>query len=108
MSTKFYDIVLSYGSTTAHSEFACGGIKLIIFNPDDEFYTMPMVEDAILNGHVVKCTKISDLINDIKELHNKKIQFSKKFLDSREDLIFQFKGKSSQNVANIILNQFEK
>jgi UDP-N-acetylglucosamine:LPS N-acetylglucosamine transferase len=103
-----YDLVISYGSTTAHSEFACGGVKLIIFNPDDEFYTMPMVDDAILNGHVLKCTKINCLITNIKELHNKKIQFSQKFITSRNDLIFQFKGKSGKNVANTILSKIKK
>lgn len=103
-----FDLVLSYGTTYAHTELSSSEIKLIILDPKNEFVRQPLVIEGVESGHVVICNAFENLLISINELLSKKTNLTDNFLKRREKLFFKFDGKSGERVANEILKITKK
>jgi hypothetical protein len=101
-----HDIVISYGHTHAHTELACG-IKFILLDEGLDLPLMPLVQEGISSGHIVKCKSFKELIPTIQSILQKKIEFTDEFIKAREKLFFKFDGKSGERAANAILETIE-
>lgn len=98
-----FDLVLSYGTTYAHTELSSSMIKLVILDPKNEFIRQPLIIEGIESGHVVICNAFENLLISINELLSRKTNLTDDFLKKREKLFFKFDGKSGERVAEEIL-----
>lgn len=98
-----FDLVLSYGTTYAHTELSSSEIRLIILDPKNEFVRQPLVIEGVESGHVVICNAFENLLISIHELLSKKTNPTDEFLKKREKLFFKYDGKSGERVAYEIL-----
>lgn len=99
-----FDVVLTYGFSTIHTELSSLGIKTVFFEVDSSFIKMPMLNEGIVSGHIVKCEHFSDLLSTIHSLFKKEISLSDVFLNQREKLFYNFDGKSGQRVSQLLLD----
>lgn len=99
-----FDVVLTYGFSTIHTELSSLGIKTVFFEIDSSFLKMPMLNEGITSGHIVKCANFSDLLPAIHSLFKKEISLSDDFLKQREKLFYKFDGKSGQRVSQLLLD----
>ena len=65
---------------------------------------MPMLNEGIASGHIVKCTNFSDLLPAVHSLLKKETSLSDVFLNQREKLFYKFDGKSGQRVSQLLLD----
>jgi len=98
-----YDIILSYGTSSLHTEIAVVGIKMIFLDFGFNFPMMPLVEEGIKSGHLKKCTELIDLLPMIHDFVKHEIILKDSFLKERERHFFKFDGKSGERAAKIIL-----
>ena len=103
-----YDLILSFGSSTAHSEISYSGKRLILLDAGVNLDKSPLVEEGIESGHVMECKHMQDLNDVINEFVKKDVEVSKKFIEERKKLFYKFDGKSAERGADEILNLVNK
>jgi hypothetical protein len=103
-----YDLILSFGASTTHSEISYSGKRLILLNSGTNLPKFPLVQEGIQSGHVMECNNIQDLNDMIIEFVKKDIKVSQKFIEERKKLFYKFDGKSAERGADAILNLVNK
>ena len=99
-----FDLVISYGASTSHSEISFCGMKLILLDSTVDLIPFPLITEGVESGHVVKCTNISELYPMILKLKNKDLEISRDFIESKKKLFYKLDGKSTERAANAIVN----
>jgi hypothetical protein len=102
-----FDIVLTYGFSTIHTELSSLGIRTVFFEIDSSFIKMPMFNEGITSGHIIKCINFSDLLPAVHSLFKKEISLSDAFLKQREKLFYKFDGKSGRRVSQLLLDHIK-
>ena len=103
-----YDLILSFGASTTHSEISYSGKRLILLNSGTNLPKFPLVQEGIQSGHVMECKNIQDLNDVVVEFAKKDIKVSQKFIEERKKLFYKFDGKSAERGADAILNLVNK
>lgn len=103
-----YDVVLSYSSSTVHTECAVGGIKTVLLDVGWSFRMAALVEEAITSGHFIKCNRFEDILPSIYRLYQKEVRFNDEFLRAQERMTFRFDGKAGERATNAILQVCKK
>ena len=101
-----YDIIVTYGTSTAHTELSLCGKKTILI-PTKHLPTFVMVDEAIAAGHVKRCNSFTDLIPLIHNFHKQEINLAKEFVEQRTKYFYKFDGKSGERAADAIIQFFE-
>jgi hypothetical protein len=101
-----YDIVLTYGLSTSHTEISYSGMRMIkIYDIGVNLPDSPLVEEGILSGHVQKCNDFNDLVPMILDFMNIEPKLSPDFIKSREQLFYKHDGHAAKRIADIILKE---
>jgi len=103
-----YDIILSYGSSSIHTECAYGGIKMILLDVGWNYKRFALVEEARMSGYFVVCTRFEDLVKHVHELNNKEVKFSPELIKAREKIAYKFDGKAGERATDAILEIIKK
>ena len=103
-----FDIILTYGYSTAHTQITSAEKKMILYDVNLPFCRMKLIDAGINSGFVKVCSNIKDLIKIIDELQKHNVLIDEEFIKARNDLTFQFDGKSSERICNELLNLLEK
>lgn len=98
-----FDLTLSYGFSTLHTEIAAAGIKMILLDIDFNFGLMSLVKEGIQSGHIKKCSNFKDLTPLIHKFAKEEIVLTDEFRRERETIFFKFDGKAGERVAEAIL-----
>jgi len=101
-----YDIIVTYGTSTAHTELSLCGKKTILI-PTKSLPTFVLVDEAIAAGHVKRCNSFSDLIPLIHDFHKQEINLTKEFVEQRTKYFYNFDGKSGERAADSIIKFIE-
>lgn len=105
---KNYDIIISYGSSSVHTECAYGGIKMILLDINWNYKRFNLVDEAIRSGYFMHCKNFKELVPMINQLHEQEIKFSDEFIKARERMAYKFDGKSGERAWNAILQLCNK
>ena len=103
-----FDIVLTYGYTTAHRQIVCSEKKMILYDPNLHLPKIQLIDAGIKSGFVKVCTDIKVLIKIIDELQKYDVLIDEEFIKEREKIAFKFDGNSSERICNAFLNLLEK
>jgi len=103
-----YDIIISYGSSSIHTECAYGGIKMILLDVGWNYKRFALVKEAQKSGYFVECTRFEDLVKCVHELKNKEVKFSPELIKAREKIAYKFDGKAGERATNSILEILAK
>ncbi len=95
-----YDLIVSFGFSTIHSEIALNGTKMIFL--DFNFPYLDFVEESINFGNIQICNDIDSLNNLIFTFVNTKHN-AEKFQEQMKSK-YNLTGKSSQRCSEAILN----
>ncbi len=98
-----FDLVLTFGASTIHSELSLIGVKTIILDFNFDFPLMTYVKEGIEFGNIKICDDIHYLNNLIIDFAKNKDVPSQSFISTRDQLIYKFDGKSSQRCCEAIL-----
>ena len=101
-----YDIIVTYGTSTAHTELSLCGKKTILI-PTKSLPTFVLVDEAIAAGHVKRCNSFTDLIPLIHDFHKQDINLTKEFVEQRTKYFYKFDGKSGERAADSIIKFIE-
>ena len=99
-----FDMVISYGYSTAHTEIAFSEMKMILLNDGVNLSRFPLVEESIDSGHIQYCSTLKNLIPTINSFFKSVLSPSEKFIKKRNDLFYKFDGKSAERGATAILS----
>ena len=99
-----YDLVLSYGTSTIHTECAYGGIKMILLDVGWDFKKFALVDEAISSRFFVVCKKFEEIKKSITSIYTKDIIISQELIKMREEMSYKFDGKSGERAANAIIS----
>ncbi len=99
-----YDLVLTMGFSTIHSELSLLGVKTIFLDFNFDFPLMSFVKEGIEFGNILKCTDIHHLNNMIIDFTKNDNIPSKSFISLRDNLVYKFDGKSSERCSEAILD----
>ncbi len=99
-----YDLVLSYGFSTIHTECAYGGIKMILLDVGWNFKKFALVNEAISSKFFVICNRFEEIKKMIDLLYSENVVISQELIKAREDMSYKFDGKSGERVANAIIS----
>lgn len=99
-----YDLVISYGYSTSHTEISYVGMKMILIYSGLSLPKFPLVEEGIDSGHIKECSKISELPSLILNFFKEEVIFNEKFIQSRNKMFYKSDGKSSERISNAIIN----
>ena len=97
-----FDIVLTFGYSTIHSQLSLVGVKTILIDLD--FPLFPFVKEGIEYGIVRKCSDLSQINNMIFDFLKQRIHLDSSFISTRENYFYKFDGKSTERIADAILN----
>jgi hypothetical protein len=103
-----YDLLVSYGLSTTHSQISYSGKRLILVDTGLDLFKFPLIEEGIQSGHVMECKHMQDLNDMIIEFTKKDIEISQKFIEECKKLFYKFDGKSAERGADAILNLVNK
>lgn len=103
-----FDMIISYGYSTAHTEIAYSGMKMILLNDSTNLPRFPLVKEAMESGNIQYCENLKDLIPAISSFLQIEIKPSKEFIAKRNDLFYKFDGKSAERGADAILSLIKK
>lgn len=103
-----FDLVLTYGYSTAHTQIVCAEKKMILYDVDLHLPKMKLIDAGIKSGFVKICSHIKDLIKIIDELQKHNVLINKEFIEEREKITFKFDGNSSERICNNFLNLLKK
>jgi len=101
-----YDIIVTYGASTTHTELSLCGKKTILI-ATKQLPTFLLVDEAIAAGHVKQSNDMMDLIPLIHDFHKQKISLTNEFIEQRTKYFYKFDGKSSDRAADSIIQFFE-
>ena len=95
-----YDLIISFGFSTIHSEIALNGTKMILVDFDFNFPYLDFVEESINSGNTQICNNINSLNDLIFTFVNTKPN-DEKFQEQMKSK-FNLTGKSSILCADAI------
>jgi len=99
-----YDLVITFGVSTIHSELSLIGVKTILLDFNFNFSLSDFVKEGIKLGNILKCTNINNLNNMIIDF-TKDINIpNTSFFSAREKFLYKFDGKSKERCSEAILN----
>jgi len=98
-----FDLIISYGYSTIHTECALFGFRLILINTNLEIREMPLVKSGIDSGFIKKCDNIHEISSISKQLCEQEIHFNDLHKHEIKKIIYKFDGKSGERAANAIL-----
>ena len=101
-----YDIIVTYGVSTIHTELSLCGKKTILI-ATKQLPTFVLVDEAIKAGLIRQCNNFIDLIPLIHDFHKQKINLTNEFIEQRTKHFYKFDGKSSDRAADSIIQFFE-
>ena len=96
-----FDLILTFGSSTIHSELSLVGVKTIILDFNFNLPLFPFVKEGLKFGNVIRCDDIHHLNNMIIELTKKST--NKSFISARDTLLYKFDGKSGVRVSELLV-----
>lgn len=99
---KNFNLIISYGYSTAHTEIACSTKKMILLNDGANLPRFPLVNEALSIGSIKFCNDMEELPKLIENFLNKEIIISEKFKNKRNELFYKFDGKSAERGSNAI------
>jgi len=101
-----YDIIVTYGASTTHTELSLCGKKTILI-PTKHLPTFVLVDEAIAVGLVKQSYSFADLIPLIHDFHEQEINLTNEFIEQRNKYFYKFDGKSGDRAADSIIQFFE-
>ena len=101
-----YDIIVTYGVSTTHTELSLCGKKTILISTK-HLPTFLLVDEAIAAGYVKQCNSLIDLIPLIHDFHEQEINLTNEFIEQRDKYFYKFDGKSGKRAADSIIQFFE-
>jgi len=101
-----YDIIVTYGVSTTHTELSLCGKKTILI-PIKHLPTFVLVDEAIAAGCVKRSNSFMDLIPLIHDFHEQKINLTNELIEQRNKYFYKFDGKSGDRAADSIIQFFE-
>jgi hypothetical protein len=101
---KEFDIIISYGFSSVHTECAYGGIKMILLDINWNYKKFNLVDEAIRSGYFIHCKKFEELLPKINELYKKEVNLSEEIIQARDKMSYKFDGKSGERAINAIIN----
>jgi len=99
-----YDLVITFGLSTVHSELSLIGVKTIILDFNFNLPLMTFVKEGIEFGNIMMCTDIHHLNNMIIDFTKKNNIPNESFISARDNLVYKFDGKSSERCSEAISN----
>lgn len=99
-----YDLVLSYGFSTIHTECAYGGIKMILLDVGWNFKRFALVNEAISSGFFLSCKKFDKIKKSVLSLYEKDVVVNNELITSRENMSYKFDGKAGERAADAIIS----
>lgn len=99
-----FDMVLTFGFSTIHSQLSLVGVKTILIDLDYNFPLFPFVKEGIEYGIIRKCSNLSQINNMIFDFLKHDIHLDSSFISARENLFYKFDGKSAERISEAILN----
>ena len=104
-----YDIALTYGMSTSHTEISYSGMRMIkIYDIGVDLPDFPLVEEGIISGHIKRCDDISDILNMVSSFIKIEPKISSSFMKSRDQLFNKRHGNAGKRIADILLQMLEK
>ncbi|KAF6246735.1 hypothetical protein C6990_06340 [Nitrosopumilus sp. b3] len=97
-----YDLVITFGFSTIHSELSLVGAKMILLDFNFNFPLFPFVKEGLEFGNVMKCTDISHLNDMIIDFTNN-ANISNKSFNSTKNFLYKFDGKSGLRVSEELI-----
>ena len=101
-----YDIIVTYGTSTAHTELSLCGKKTILIRIKS-LAKFVLVDEAIKAGLIKQCNNFMDLIPLIHDFHKQEINLTKEFVEQRTKYFYKFDGKSGERAADSIIKFIE-
>ena len=101
-----YDIIVTYGTSTAHTELSLCGKKTILIRIKS-LAKFVLVDEAIKAGLIKQCNSFMDLIPLIHDFHKQEINLTKEFVEQRTKYFYKFDGKSGERAADSIIKFIE-
>lgn len=99
-----YDIIISYGSSSVHTECAYGGIKMILLDINWNYRRVNLVDEAIRSKYFMHCKEFNQLVSMINQLYKKEVEFSDELIQARERMSYKFDGKAGERALMAIYN----
>jgi len=101
-----YDIIVTYGASTTHTELSLCGKKTILI-ATKHLPTFVLVDEAIAAGFIKQSYSFADLIPLIHDFHEQKINLTNEFIEQRAKYFYKFDGKSGDRAADSIIQFLE-
>ena len=101
-----YDIIVTYGVSTTHTELSLCGKKTILISTK-HLPTFLLVDEAIKAELIRQCNNFMDLIPLIHDFHEQEINLTNEFIEQRNKYFYKFDGKSGDRAADSIIQFFE-
>jgi hypothetical protein len=101
-----YDIIITYGASTTHTELSLCGKKTILI-ATKHLPTFVLVDEAIAAGFIKQSYSFADLIPLIHDFHEQKINLTNEFIEQRAKYFYKFDGKSGDRAADSIIQFLE-
>ena len=101
-----YDIIVTYGASTTHTELSLCGKKTILI-ATKHLPTFVLVDEAIAAGFIKQSYSFADLIPLIHDFHEQEINLTNEFIEQRTKYFYKFDGKSGERAADSIIQFFE-
>ena len=101
-----YDIIVTYGASTTHTELSLCGKKTILI-ATKHLPTFVLVDEAIAAGFIKQSYSFADLIPLIHDFHEQEINLTNEFIEQRNKYFYKFDGKSGDRAADSIIQFFE-
>jgi len=98
------DVFISYGSSQALGDLAFSQKRTISISVGEPLQGVPLVNEAISSGFIVKCKHLDDLPDIITSIVNSSPKPNDEYLSERSKLFFNFDGKSAERSTNTILS----
>lgn len=103
-----FDMAISYGFSTSHSEIAYSGMKMILMDSGMELSKFPFVKEAISIGNIKECHDVKSLIPLIYDLKNQKSVSKEDFLKERDKSFFSGYVQPGKRATDAIFNLLNK
>lgn len=98
-----YDLVITFGISTIHSELSLIGAKTILLDLDFNFPLSDFVKEGMGFGNIMMCTDIHHLNNMIINFIKKNNIPNESFISAREKFLYKFDGKSGLRVSKELI-----
>lgn len=102
-----FDLVISYGNTTAHTEIIARCKKLILIDLEMNLIPAPLVKEGSLCGLVTICKTTDDIVKIIYDCIDQEIIISDDWTAKR-DALFSKNNEPSNQIADIMIEKLRK